>query len=127
MAAGNLTGCTCLWGYKHSFQNSQKGSWSSVQLSEKDILAASLSDSDPSELNVVEFKCWLKCRGTNTTGEIVSLSSSKPLATLTDLYFGSVLLTELLPFCEFRKELLVTSEYIQVPCYHSFTTPPTCT
>ena len=44
-----------------SFQNSQKGSRSSVQLSEKDIPGASVSGRDSS--TVVELKHWLKCRG----------------------------------------------------------------
>ena len=59
--------CTC--GVTSSFQNSQKGSRSSIQLSEKDIPGASLSACDPSELHIVELKHWLKCRGTNTTGK----------------------------------------------------------
>lgn len=49
-------------------QNSQQGSSSSFQLSEKDIPGASLSGRDPSELHEAELKRWLKCRGANTTG-----------------------------------------------------------
>ena len=56
-----------------SFQNSQQGSSSSVQLTEKDIPGASLCGRDPSELHVVELKRWLKCRGANTTGRKADL------------------------------------------------------
>lgn len=38
-------------------------------LSEADIPGASLNNKDPSELNVVQLKRWLSCRGAPLTGK----------------------------------------------------------
>ena len=39
------------------------------ELTEDDILGASLSGHDPSELHMQELKHWLKCRGVISQGE----------------------------------------------------------
>ena len=45
----------------------------SVCLREEDIPGASLNGRQPSQLHVVELKCWLKCRGATTAGKKADL------------------------------------------------------
>ncbi len=51
-----------------SSQNSMPGCSSLVCLREEDVPGASLNRCKLSQLHVVEFKCWLKCRAATTVG-----------------------------------------------------------